>query len=91
MVIEDVELRIAEIFTERSNGGPVTTADVEHVMAVMGEAKDYAPEEDEYDFNGDQSSNNSKTNTVYVKNGLFRDPDNGYLGGVCEGLDTILT
>lgn len=86
MVIEDVELRIAEIFTERSNGGPVTTADVEHVMAVMGEAKDYAPEEDEYDFNGDQSSNNSKTNTVYVKNGLFRDPDNGYIGGVCEGL-----
>ncbi|MDX1446035.1 PspC domain-containing protein [Lishizhenia sp.] len=84
MVIEDVELRIAEIFTERANGGPVTSQDVDHVITVMGEATAYAPDEEEDETSGQQSS--TKTNTVYVKSGLYRDPENGYIGGVCEGL-----
>lgn len=82
MVMEDVELRIAEIFSENANGGPITKDIVDLVMTMMGEASDYAPtDEDEQDYN---SASNEKT--VYVRNGLYRDPDNGYIGGVCEGL-----
>ncbi|SFT39374.1 phage shock protein C (PspC) family protein [Lishizhenia tianjinensis] len=88
MVLEDVELRIAEIFTERSSGGPVTCEDVDYVVAVMGEATAYAPDEDEDENEGDKGrrSSTEESSQGRERNQLYRDVENAQIAGVCAGL-----
>lgn len=84
-IMADIESRIAELLQEKISVSKqvVTSADVEHVIGIMGKPEDYAGEQ--------THENREETETserVYgsQKRRLFRDPDNKVLGGVCGGV-----
>lgn len=79
-VMDDIETRIAEIFQQNTGSQKevVNIDDVNSMITVMGEARDIF-DEDEPEVIHSRS---------YAKSTgrLYRDPDNGILGGVCSGL-----
>jgi phage shock protein PspC (stress-responsive transcriptional regulator) len=81
-IVEDIEARIAEIFTEKiKNGGEVINlANVEEVIVIMGTPEAISNEEEEKQTNSGRK--------FYHTGGrrLYRDPDDKVLGGVCSGL-----
>lgn len=78
-VIRDIEIRIAELLSERINVSKevIVLADVEFVISELGEAEQIG------DFSDEQKS---KQQTSRNERRLFRDPDDRILGGVCSGL-----
>ena len=86
MILEDVEIRIAELFSEKlsTSKTAILLTDVQDVIAVMGDASDYSIDEEE-----DETSENRTEKTTYEhKRKLYRDPENGSFGGVATGLAT---
>lgn len=88
-IIEDVEIRISELFRERNKYKEViSNDDVDFVIATMGHPDQYKVEDD--DFEGSTSQNNtSYTNSTYGpqnKKRLFRDPDDKIITGLSAGL-----
>jgi len=79
-VMDDIETRIAEIFQQNTGiqKEVITIDDVNRMITIMGEAKDII-DEDEPETTRSQTSSRSTGR-------LYRDPDNGILGGVCSGL-----
>jgi phage shock protein PspC (stress-responsive transcriptional regulator) len=79
-VMDDIETRIAEIFQQNTGiqKEVITIDDVNRMITIMGEAKDII-DEDEPETTRNQTSSRSTGR-------LYRDPDNGILGGVCSGL-----
>lgn len=79
-IVDDIESRIAEMLYEKlQNQSPsINVADVNEVIAVMGQPKDFDDSADEETFSTSR------------KKRLFRDPDDGMLGGVCAGLSKYL-
>jgi len=82
-IIKDIEMRVSELLTEKqkSEKHVVTLREVDEVIAVMGQPEDYIIEED--------GSNNSTTNDYSIPRAtkkLYRDKENGMIGGVCTGL-----
>ncbi len=80
-IMKDIEMRVAELFTERqkSDKHVINTKDVDEVVAIMGQPEDYRID---VDTEPAQSLN-------YVTPGrkkLYRDEDRGMIGGVCKGL-----
>lgn len=74
-MMDDIESRIAEIFSESLAGGQVVSvALVEQVIGVLG-----MPD-------GSSMDGKRKIDTGFVEKKLFRDPDNRVLGGVSVGL-----
>ncbi len=82
-IIEDVEIRIAELFRERLRFREVVSEDdVNFIIATMGHPNQYKVEEDEEDIY-------VKTERVEVKQvnkKLFRDPDDKIVSGLSAGL-----
>jgi len=81
-IIKDIEMRVSELLTEKqkSEKHVVGLKDVDEVIAVMGQPEDYIIEEE-------TQSNQSYANTGNRKNKkLYRDKENGMLGGVATGL-----
>ncbi len=83
-IIQDIETRIAEIFTERLGGKRevVTQEDVTAVISLLGRPEDIAGEEGDTSSAGPGASRDS----AGTRKRLFRDPENSVLGGVCGGL-----
>lgn len=81
-IIEDVELRIAELATNhlKDKKEIVTFDEMKTILATLGEPEEFLDESDaEFEKTTDyQSSRNERR--------LFRDADNGVIGGVCLGL-----
>ena len=81
-IIEDVELRIAELATNylKDKKEIVTFEEMKTILATLGEPEEFLDESDaEFVKTNDyQSSRNERR--------LFRDADNGVIGGVCLGL-----
>ena len=78
-IIADIEARIAEIFTEKSDEKKVVTLDmVNEVVAMMGTPEDFIEQE--------TVEEEPQTNEVKRKRRLYRDPDHRVLGGVCSGM-----
>lgn len=80
-IIADIEARAAEQLQERLQGRQVVSvADVEAVVTVMGTTHDFDNEyvAEEMDSSSDASQNNKKR--------LYRDTDEGMIGGVSSGL-----
>ncbi|REG98515.1 PspC domain-containing protein [Flavobacterium aquicola] len=84
-IIKDIEMRVSELLTEKQKTEKhvVTLREVDEVIAVMGQPEDYIIEED--------STNNSNNNynNYTAPSGtrkLYRDKDNGMVGGVLAGL-----
>lgn len=81
-IMEDIEMRIAELFHERIRSGKevVTQHDIQEIKAVLGDPTDFATEEESGIRNEQTVPDDQKTRR------LFRDRDSGTIGGVCSGL-----
>jgi phage shock protein PspC (stress-responsive transcriptional regulator) len=88
-IMGDIEARIAELFSERLVGRQVVTiADVEHVIAVMGQPEDYVSDEGSA---GEGAGTGAGAGAGAGATGprhrrLFRHPDDKWVGGVLGGI-----
>ncbi|MFY8181960.1 MAG: PspC domain-containing protein [Flavobacterium sp.] len=81
-IMKDIEMRVAELFTERqkSDKHVINNVDVDQVVTVMGQPQDYRIDDD---------AETPKNEPFYVPNKtkkLYRDKDRGIIAGVCTGL-----
>ncbi|WP_396150418.1 PspC domain-containing protein [Flavobacterium sp.] len=86
-IINDIESRISELFTEKlgSTKKVIGLKEVDDIITIMGQPEDYKIE-DESPKNDFQSN---YTSTGSIKK-LYRDKDNSFLGGVLSGLGHYL-
>ncbi len=83
-VLQDIEARIGELFTDmlRKQGVQVVnTKMVEHIMQQLGDPDTFASDAD-----STTQTNQNTTSTTPIKRRLYRDVDDELLGGVCSGL-----
>ncbi|AZQ43997.1 PspC domain-containing protein [Nonlabens ponticola] len=87
-IMSDIESRIAELFLERrANDQQVISAShVEEVITIMGQPEDYEVDEEIFD----EPKNRSRKSYSGANKQLFRDTQNGYIGGVSAGLSYYL-
>lgn len=79
-IMKDIEMRVAELFTERQKSDKHVINNVDQVVTVMGQPEDYRIDDD---------AEAPKSEPFYVprKNKkLYRDKDRGLIAGVCTGL-----
>lgn len=81
-IMKDIEMRVAELFTERqkSDKHVINNKDVDEVVTVMGQPEDYRIDDDASE--NKSASFNSKPNLRK----LYRDKERGSVAGVCTGL-----
>ncbi|TRO66738.1 PspC domain-containing protein [Christiangramia sabulilitoris] len=86
-IISDIEARIAELFNEKikNDRQVISIKEVEEVITIMGQPEDYMVDEEIFE---DEPKRTKTTKTVGKR--LFRDPENGYVGGVSSGLGHYL-
>ncbi|MDR6843815.1 PspC domain-containing protein [Flavobacterium granuli] len=83
-IIKDIEMRVSELLTEKQKTEKhvVTLREVDEVITVMGQPEDYIIEED-----GPNTTNNYNNYSAPTSSRkLYRDKDNGMVGGVLAGL-----
>jgi phage shock protein PspC (stress-responsive transcriptional regulator) len=88
-IMKDIESRFAELFQERLKNEKqvVGLLEIEEVILIMGQPEDYKIDDDK---TSDQSNSTSSTNYYYPSKRLYRDKDNGMIGGVMAGLGHYL-
>jgi phage shock protein PspC (stress-responsive transcriptional regulator) len=81
-IMNDIESRISELFSDKITNEKevIGLKDVDDVIAIMGQPEDYKIEEEE-----PKKTNFSYSSTTGSKK-LYRDTENGMLGGVASGL-----
>lgn len=86
-IINDIESRISELFTEKlgTTKQVIGLKEVDDIISIMGQPEDYKIE-DESPKNDFQSNFTSTSSTKK----LYRDKDNSFLGGVLSGLGHYL-
>lgn len=86
-VMHDIEIRMVEIFKETLGKREVINDDdVEKVIAQIGAPEKIEEQEKAYYSENNSTKKEDKTSTFSEKKQLFRDPENGKIGGVCAGL-----
>lgn len=85
-IIEDIELRIAEICTSKLSESKtvVELADIKEILNTLGDPSDYV-EHDATESNQSETFTSSTTSNDRGERRLFRDPESAMLGGVCAG------
>ncbi len=85
-IIEDVELRIAEICSSKLNDQKtvIELADIQEILARLGDPSDYV-EVDE-DETGRSTYDSANTGNQHKERRLFRDTENAAIAGVCQGI-----
>ena len=88
-IMKDIESRIAELFQERLQNDKqvVGLSEIEEVISIMGQPEDYKIDDEKTSY---QSSSSSSTNFYYPSKRLYRDKENGMIGGVMAGLGHYL-
>jgi len=83
-IIEDIELRIAEICSSKLNDSKtvIEYAEIQEILDALGDPSEYVDGSDEDSF---QENTQNFTNQKSEKR-LFRDPEAATLGGVCAGI-----
>lgn len=83
-IIKDIEMRVSELLTEKQKTEKhvVGLQDVDEVIAVMGQPEDYRIDEEGI---GNTTTNFSSTASTGNRK-LYRDKENGMIGGVLAGL-----
>ncbi len=98
-IISDIEHRIAELFSERLTDlrQVINRKDVDHIIEIMGRPEEFTEEQDENPefakseetFKSSTASNEStsgkKSKKRHYDKELFRDPEEGLVGGVLAG------
>jgi len=89
-IIQDIEARIAELFSERLeiNTQVISTRELDAIIKIMGQPEDYIMDEDATQTNS-ATGNQTRGETTSNKQ-LFRDSDNKFIAGVCSGLGHYL-
>lgn len=89
-IIQDIEARIAELFSEKLeiNTQVISTRELDAIIEIMGQPEDYIMDEDATQTNR-ATGNQTKGETTSNKQ-LFRDSDNKFIAGVCSGLSHYL-
>jgi phage shock protein PspC (stress-responsive transcriptional regulator) len=86
-IINDIESRISELFTEKlgTTKQVIGLKEVDDIISIMGQPEDYKIEDEapENDFQTNYTSTSSTKK-------LYRDKDNSFLGGVLSGLGHYL-
>ena len=85
-IISDIEARIAELFNDKvkNDRQVIGMKEVEEVITIMGQPEDYMVDEEIFE---DEPNYTHKVKSTRVSGKqLFRDPQNGYVGGVSSGL-----
>ncbi|WP_322969358.1 PspC domain-containing protein [Faecalibacter sp. LW9] len=86
-IIEDVEIRISELFRDRIKFREVVNDDdVNFVIATMGHPNQYKVEEDENESISNPSSYSQPSFETKNNKRLFRDPDDKVMTGLSAGL-----
>jgi phage shock protein PspC (stress-responsive transcriptional regulator) len=82
-IIKDIEMRIAELFTEKHSSGKqvISIRELDEVIAVMGQPEDYRIDNEE-----NEATNPNFTTQTKGNRKLYRDKDGGIIGGVLSGL-----
>jgi phage shock protein PspC (stress-responsive transcriptional regulator) len=82
-IIKDIEMRIAELFTEKHSSGKqvISIRELDEVIAVMGQPEDYRIDNEE-----NEATNPNFTTQTKGNRKLYRDKDGGLIGGVLSGL-----
>lgn len=82
-IINDIESRISELFTEKlgTTKQVIGLKEVDDIITIMGQPEDYKIEEEtpKNDFQSNYTSSSSSKK-------LYRDKENSFLGGVLSGL-----
>ena len=82
-IINDIESRISELFTEKLGNTKqvIGLKEVDDIITIMGQPEDYKIEEEtpKNDFQSNYTSTSSSKK-------LYRDKENSFLGGVLSGL-----
>lgn len=87
-ILQDIENRIAEMFTERIQAGRkevISMVDVNEVIAQMGRVSDFE-QADETTEEPYESKFREEYRRVVSEKKLMRNPDDTVIGGVCSGL-----
>lgn len=83
-IYADIELRIAELFTEKigAHRQVITEEDINEVITILGKPEDYIDEGD-MKIESEEFSQFQRT-----KKQFMRDTDNALIGGVCGGISS---
>jgi phage shock protein PspC (stress-responsive transcriptional regulator)/uncharacterized membrane protein YphA (DoxX/SURF4 family) len=84
-IIKDIEMRIAELITEKHTNDKqvISLRELDEVIAVMGQPEDYR-------IDNDDEPERPNFNTTRVARKLYRDRESSILGGVLAGLGHYL-
>lgn len=87
-IMADIEARIAEMLQERVSQSKqvVLMTDVDHVISVMGQPEEFAGDAADDSEEKKKEDPKQESTTGHRGRRLYRDPDEGVLGGVCTGL-----
>mgnify|MGYP000722085541 CR=1 FL=1 len=86
-IIEDIEVRMAELFNDALNGRSIIgTKELEEVIAVMGKPEDFGATSWEEEPIKEEKYREYDHRRIKTGKRLFRDPDDKVLGGVCSGI-----
>jgi len=92
-ILEDIENRIAEMFSERlqvARKEVINAEDVDAVITQMGRVSDFDAAESEDSFGGAPDGNKYTDDSYTFGKKLMRDPDDTVISGVCSGLGHYL-
>ncbi|MGB3775631.1 MAG: PspC domain-containing protein, partial [Leeuwenhoekiella sp.] len=91
-IIQDIEARIAELFTERirHERQVISTIEVDQVIEIMGQPEDYKLDDTIFEDEQPKASTYTSNSSTTHSKKLYRDTDNSYLGGVSSGLGHYL-
>ena len=80
-ILNDIELRIGELLSERITNDRmvINDGDIDEITKIMGRPEDYSVDEELFEDEPKYSKSTSSKK-------LFRDADDKFLGGVCSGL-----
>ena len=83
-IVEDVELRIAELCSSKLNDSKtvIELNDIDSIIAALGNPEDYLEEDEEQST----KSTNNHTSSKSSEKRLFRDTENATIAGVCMGI-----
>ncbi|MBP6127825.1 PspC domain-containing protein [Flavobacterium sp.] len=88
-IINDIESRISELFTEKlgTTKQVIGLKEVDDIITIMGQPEDYKIEEE---TPKNENSFGNFTKSIYINKKLYRDKENSFLGGVMSGLGQYL-
>jgi phage shock protein PspC (stress-responsive transcriptional regulator) len=87
-VAKEVELRMAELLTERgiTSDKVVLQEDVDFLKQQLGEPRDFKDEDENHDAGKQEAEKGAKRDEEQQPKKLFRDTQNGLIAGVASGL-----